>query len=152
MAVKRKERLLNAVPSATPGTTYSAWVNTENFKNFSFVLRMGGSDYTSTDVADTIDFWIEASDTNDSAQAYYKRRALSLTNAQTGTVAKKFTQVTGNTPLPATPASYTDTTLRQQWDYKSPNVDEYVRLAYTTASNPELLGTVIVDMYADEEV
>lgn len=151
MPIKRKEQLLGAILSATPGTDYSNWVNTDNYKDFIFVVRARAADWTSSDIGDTVTFWIEVSDTDEAGQHYSRRRALTLTKASDASLATQMTTITGNLSLPVEPASYTATALRQQWDYKSPNVDEYVRLGWTTVGNPELLGTIYVDMYVNQE-
>jgi len=147
MAVKFKQRLLGTTVSA--GTNVTTWTNTENYKNLMFVLRMGT---TSGSGSDTIDCYIEAAPTNDAttlAASPQLIRSLTLTDARDNTLQAKFDQVVGGTSLPSDTS--TVTTLRQQWDYKSPNVDEYIRLKYVVAGTGSNLGTVIVDMYADEE-
>ncbi len=149
MAIKRKEQLLNTTLSATPSTYYSNWVNTENYKDFIFVLRMGAANYTGGASGDTIICAIEASSTNDITQHASRIRTLNLTDPSDNTISRVMDTVAGNLTLPADTA--TATALRQQWDYKSPNIDEYVRLRYTTAGVPTTLGTVIVDMYANKE-
>jgi len=143
--IKRKERLLNEEISAA-GTAYSSWVNTENLKDFTFVLR---AETTSGSSSDYVDAWIETSDTNSTTQTAGRRRALDLVDPIDNTIQQKFDRVEGGVTLPTD--TKTETTLRQQLDYKSPNVDEYVRLAYTAAGTPSNLGTIIIDMYANKE-
>lgn len=148
MGVKVSERLLNQVVTTT-SVAYSDWVNVDNYEDFSFVVRAGAADYTSTSVSDTLQMWIEASDTNDSSQHDSRRRALYLTDPSDASVQRQFDTITGNLTLPGD-TDLSATLLRQQWDYKSPNVDSYVRLAYLGANNVDDLGTIVVDMIATE--
>jgi hypothetical protein len=148
MPIKRKERLVNSAPSST-GTKYSNWVSTDNYKDLIFVLRMGASDFGGGSSSDTVNAWIEASSTDDPTQHASNIRALNLTKPSDNSVVQAFEEVGGDDTLPSD--TKTATPLRQQLDYKSPNVDEYVRVAYTIAGTPANLGTIVIDMYANKE-
>lgn len=148
MAIKRKEQLLSLAPTGT-GTFYSNWVNTENYKSLIFVVRAGFSGYGGGASSDYMDLQIEASSTNAAGLDAAYTRALVLTNPKTITVSKTMSRVTGDLTLP--PDTSTDTVLRQQWDYNSPNIDEYVRLKYVVSGTYSKLGTILVDMYANKE-
>lgn len=147
MGVKRKIRLLSLTLSSA-GEDESKWFPTENYSDFSFVLRMGDSTYTSTDVADTVDVWVEGSDTDDSSQHASNYRALDLVDPADNTVSKQFDQVTGNLTLASDTRS--PTALRQQRDYKSPNIDPYIRAKHKSVGTVADLGKIILDVYATE--
>lgn len=150
MGIKRADRLLELTPGAT-GIGESKWVAVDNFEDFIFVLRMGDSTYLAAggSSSDTIDVWIETSSTDDVSQSEENYRALDLVDPADNTISKQFDQVEGGLTFPADPR--TASALRQQRDYKSPNVDQFVRARYTVAGTPANLGVVILDMYSTQK-
>jgi hypothetical protein len=136
--------LLNGVSPTVVGTAYSAPFNTEDFRDFAFVLRMPTTTGTGSD---TLDIYIECS--SDTAFADKDTRVLTLTSP-TGTQGTKFTQVVGGTTLPSDTA--TATPLRQFWNVKDENIDRFIRVRYVIAGTATSFTGIRVDLLSNRSV